>query len=673
MTNILGAEPAPYSSPQGYQPDQIRGAYGITGTGAGQTIAIVDAYDDPNIYGDLDAFDARFGTASNGLASRAASSFLTKYSLPGTTAAPKDPSGTLGGWGIEISMDVEWAHALAPQANILLVEAPNAFGLDQSGNPVGLLAAIDYARKQPGVSVVSMSFSLPEAALAAAGISEQVFDSYFTTPGGHTPVTFVAATGDSGAYENIGTPSNPNYVLTVSYPAASPNVLAVGGSVLTVGPGNSYSSESGWTLSGGGVSAQEGQPSYQAGQTGYSNRTIPDVSFDAGGGVSVYDSYDPGPGSSTNWYDEGGTSFGTPAWAALVAEADRIRSSNGLSPLDGPTQTLPAIYSLPQGDFHDIADNTSNGAYSATAGYDLVTGRGTPIANTLVPDLAAPWRELNSSGAPFFGPTVDAKGDLFVQSYYGGVYEIPQGSSPNHAVEINSGYYSNFIVADPKGDLFVANSSGVWEIPAGAPFNYMIQLSSVSYAGAAVADANGNLFVQTVSPGGLYEIPAGAPNGTRIALNSQYWPELKADAKGNLYVASSQGVFEIPAGSPYNYTVQLSSVGSFQGMTVDAKGDVFVESSSFLNQSAVYMIPAGSPNSLEELFTGFYYSMTADAAGNLYVASSTGAVYEFKYGSFFQQEYSLFAPPGLNSPQLLADAAGDLFVLSAGVALWEYN
>jgi hypothetical protein len=163
---------------------------------------------------------------------------------------------------------------------------------------------------------------------------------------------------------------------------------------------------------GGGISGAEAKPGYQLAVTtpSTSYRTVPDVAFDAdpnnGSGASVYDAYDgTGTPNSSPWIVEGGTSLGAPAWSGLIAIADQLRVANSLSDLSGGSQTLPAIYDLPSSDFHDIVNgingstgnNTlynSNGTaayagYSASVGYDVNTGRGTPIANSLVPDLAS--------------------------------------------------------------------------------------------------------------------------------------------------------------------------------------------------------------------------------------------------------------------------------------------
>ena len=341
-------------------PAAIRTAYGFNNlslTGAGQTIAIVDAYDAPTIGADLDVFDKTF-SAANGTTLYAqfgaASSFLTKHAMTSTVRAD-------GGWAQEVALDVEWAHAIAPSAKILLVEAASASLND-------LLSAVNYARNQTGVSAVSMSWGGGEFS------TERNFDSYFTTPAGHTGVTFVASSGDVGGM--------------LSYPAVSPNVLAVGGTSLNLASGSAYFSESAWSGSGGGISGAETAPAGQTALTGTTLRTSPDVSYDAdpNSGFYVYDSY--AFDGYVGWMGFGGTSAGAPQWAALVALADQGRAQIGKSPLDGATQTIPALYAAPASHFHDITTGGTSRTTAAT-GYDLATGRGSPLADQLVNDLVA--------------------------------------------------------------------------------------------------------------------------------------------------------------------------------------------------------------------------------------------------------------------------------------------
>jgi hypothetical protein len=366
------AGPLGSPGPTGYTPAQIRHAYGfdqitlpggVAADGSGTTIAIVDAYDDPDIAGDLVQFDAQFGLPNP---------VLMKVNQAGGLSYPPPDSG----WASEIALDVEWAHAIAPGASILLVEA-------QDDSFANLLAAVGFAAAQPGVVAVSMSWSGNEFS------GQTSLDSTFTTPAGHTGVTFVAASGDNGA--------------PAGYPAVSPNVLAVGGTTLSLGAGGTYVAESAWSGSGGGVSAFEPQPAYQNGAVTQTStqRANPDVAYDAdpNTGFPVYDSYNNG--SSAPWSQFGGTSVAAPQWAALIAIADQGRILAGESPLDGPTQTLPMLYSLPASDFHDITSGSSNGSprESAAAGYDLATGRGTPVANQVVADLVGGQISATGGGA----------------------------------------------------------------------------------------------------------------------------------------------------------------------------------------------------------------------------------------------------------------------------------
>jgi hypothetical protein len=337
----------------GLTPAEVRAAYGFTAPfdygsvpadGSGQTIAIIDAYSDPTISADLTAFDAKFGLANP---------TLSIVNQTGGTTLPAANSG----WATEVSLDVEWAHAIAPGAKILLVEAT-------SSSDANLFAAVNYARDVTGVSVVSMSFGGSEFS------GETSYDADFTTPAGHAGVTFLAAAGDDG------TSGGP------SYPAVSGRVIGVGGTSLTTTGSYAYSSESTWSDTGGGVSKYELEPSYQRDvqTTGY--RTSPDVSYDGNPntGFAVYDSDD-----ADGWMVVGGTSAGTPQWAGLIAITDQGRAIyGGYGSLDGSTNTLPALYSTYgtsryAATFHDVTTGSS-GSIAAKTGYDEVTGLGTPYA-----------------------------------------------------------------------------------------------------------------------------------------------------------------------------------------------------------------------------------------------------------------------------------------------------
>jgi len=336
----------------GYSPQEVAGAYGlnqISETGAGETIAIVDAYGSPSIQNDVGVFDSQFGLPAPNL----------------TVAYPSGKPRTDSGWALETSLDVEWAHALAPGANILLVVAKSASTSD-------LMAAEDYATSQ-GARVVSNSWGGSEFS------SEASYDTHFQ----HAGVVYLASAGDSAG--------------AIEWPAASPYVVGVGGTSLTItGSSGSYAygGETAWSSSGGGLSQYEARPVYQDNWQSVvgTQRGIPDIAWDAdpNTGVAVYDStlYQ----GQTGWYEVGGTSVGSPSWAALVALVDQGRATP-LSTSTGTGNILQDLYTLAgttastgyTTDFHDITSG-SNGN-PALPGYDLVTGIGSPQGQNLIPAL----------------------------------------------------------------------------------------------------------------------------------------------------------------------------------------------------------------------------------------------------------------------------------------------
>lgn len=349
----------------GYTPAQITAAYGlnairfttpggatVAGDGTGQTIAIIDLYHDPGIQASLDAFDAQYG-------------------LPSLTLSVNNLAGNQinDAWASEETLDVEWAHAIAPGARILVEEvAPGTNDQEQFNN---MLAAVRAAAGTPGVSVVSMSWGYNEFS------GESTYDSAFTAAG----VTFIASAGDYGQ---------------VTWPSASPDVLAVGGTSLTLTASGAYSSEVGWAYTGGGMSANESAPSYQATVNPGSARSTPDVAFEANPQTGVSVCYVPpeDPSGPGQWSEVGGTSLGAPAWAGLIAIVNQGRELAGLSNLTGATQTLPALYALPATDFYKVpltppgGDSATNTAIN-TSSYNTQAGLGTPAGSPLVTALVA--------------------------------------------------------------------------------------------------------------------------------------------------------------------------------------------------------------------------------------------------------------------------------------------
>lgn len=331
----------------GLTPQDIWKAYGfdrIPNKGAGQTIGIVNSFDHPFIEQDLAIFNNQFGLPPCTTKNRCFRKIYADNKKPPTNAL----------WALEIALDVEWAHAIAPEAQILLVEASD----DQLSS---LLRAVDVAI-QKGASVVSMSWGLGEIP------NELIYDNHFVG----NDATFFAASGDTGH----GT----------MYPAASPYVMGVGGTTLALDKDGNYS-ETAWQGSGGGLSSLEPEPVYQIAypipRDPLFKRGLPDVAYigDPNTGVAVYDSI-PLLGSA-GWWEIGGTSVGSPQWAALVAIANSLRASDGKIPLTGKQGVLYDASKDKPSNFNDIVKGSR-----ATPGYDYSTGLGTPRADTLIPALS---------------------------------------------------------------------------------------------------------------------------------------------------------------------------------------------------------------------------------------------------------------------------------------------
>lgn len=341
----------PPAPPPGYSPAQVDAGYlGLTGTGKGQTIAITDAFDDPGIVADAQTFSEQFGLPGVcGAGGAAGDCFDLDVSEQSATAG-SDP-----GWGLETALDVEWAHALAPDATIRLYEG---------SQPTFASLFAQVAAAQAGApDAVSMSWGY-----SGGEFSEEGYYDHFCTVA--TSVCVVSA-GDAG---------HPG-----SYPAYNPAALSVGGTTLTLEPGGSVDSEQAWPGSGGGQSWVEPEPGYQRGVQSSGHRQMPDVSFDAdvATGVAVYDSLPDG--GQTGWFEVGGTSVGAPVWSGILADAGQLRAAAGLPRLTAAGDGVQkAVYSLPSGALFPVTTGPDNGfcpvGCAPAAGYDEITGLGSPRA-----------------------------------------------------------------------------------------------------------------------------------------------------------------------------------------------------------------------------------------------------------------------------------------------------
>lgn len=400
-------------------PQQVRTRYGFDGLstttpaaqGSGQLIAIISAYNNPDLVANLAAFSAKYNLPQ-------CTEVKTVYTMgedyyykanvskpaPGaqctiqvvnvdsfghaTKSVPQGGPATAS-WMMEASMDIEWAHAIAPQASILVVQAPSIF--------VGALGfAANYASVKAKADVVSMSWGINEASQICTrkpgttikydptcddtAFSAKYWQSVSKVFTGDA--TYVAASGDRGVLQ---------------WPAISPATLAVGGTVA------SGAFDTGWAGSGGGVSKSFPATTQQAAHTGSQYRNVPDVAYDAATSVAVYIKPNAATGyadaacvkasgaDKCGWYGGRGTSAGAPQWAGIVAITNAMRLAQGKASINYAATLygdVAAVYGNYVSMFSDV--KTGSSAYNtAKDGYDTLTGLGVPQATNLITYIAS--------------------------------------------------------------------------------------------------------------------------------------------------------------------------------------------------------------------------------------------------------------------------------------------
>lgn len=517
-----------------YTPAQIRAAYGLPALtaaaaaelGAGQTIYIVDAYDDPKIEAELAAFNTKFGLPVCTKVAIAANATLPLAAAPTTgctfskvyaTAAGKMTATAPAynaGWAGEIALDVQWAHAIAPKARIVLIEAASANNND-------LLGAVQLANAM-GPGVVSMSF----------GGAESSYTSTWDSAFGGSGMSYVASTGDSG-YE-------------VNWPAVSSKVLAVGGTSLSY-DGSAARSEAAWSGAGGGLSAYVTMPSYQSGvtipgQTATKMRGVADVSFNADPNTGQYTAIMSSTATSATFYSYGGTSVSAPQWAGLLAVANAKRAAAGKGTL-GQVNTalytgIAANASTYASAFYDVNTGNNGGcaACSARTGFDAPTGLGTPQAAALLAQLSgaavptpplpaanlptgraatawtATWAATDSLGNPLTytitgapaGLTATSSGVLSWATPVAGTYSFKVTATSSSGQQVN-GTVSLVINKVTAAPVFVSVNAN-----ASTGVAFTLQLKGTSAAGLALS----------------YALGANAPSGmTMSATGLISWPK----------------------------------------------------------------------------------------------------------------------------------------------------
>jgi subtilase family serine protease len=428
-----------------FTPQSTRASYNLNPLyaagldGHGVTIAIVDSYGSDTIAHDLHVYDTQMGLPSmcgeENVTCTPTMPTFSQLSIQGSPATKAPPPKSQGNglqdkaaWALEVSLDVETAHSIAPGANILLVTTPTAETLGQQGL-AQMMNAEDYVVTNHLAQVISQSFGTAELAFGSPNSLLNLRGAYIDAA--QNGVTVLASSGDDGSAgflkQSLLVHSPKDSLIpvpTVGWPASDPLVTGVGGTYLctdattgtsvdTLSPPvncqNQTHREIAWIDAGGGFSSIFPRPSYQdtlpAGSTAIGSfRGVPDVGFQASSrtGALVYLTLPPdgqsglicpgGAPCSTGWYDIGGTSLSCPQWAGIVAIADQLHGG-GLGLIN------PALYKLANGptyaaDFYDVTTGNNQAVstipgYPATTGWDPVTGLGTPNAANLVPDLVA--------------------------------------------------------------------------------------------------------------------------------------------------------------------------------------------------------------------------------------------------------------------------------------------
>ncbi len=569
----FGALPAVGAKPSGVQAAQL---------GAGQTVYVVGAKHNPNVAAELASFNQKFG-----LPACAAKVLPVTTGLPLAAASPavgcelwvaySTASGGISavapaydaGWATEIALDVQWVHAIAPLARIVLVEAPDA-----SVN--SLLGAIRLANSM-GPGVVSMSFGAQEGAWTAS------VDSAFAAAG----MTYLAATGDSGA--------------GVNWPSVSSNVIAVGGTTLTYS-GSGSRSEVSWSGTGGGTSGFVAVPAYQKssvpGTGSLVRRTVADVAMNADPATGQYVAVMQPGSSAVQWISAGGTSLAAPMWAGLVAVANAGRQQTALPLMAGGHALLygqiGAVASNYASSFADIRLGSHGvcSTCSAGPGYDQLTGLGTPNASTLVNLLAGvaapapapvvtPATISGTVGTALtFTASVNAPNPVALS-----LSGAPTGMSISAAGVVSwpapvAGAYAVTVVAkDTKTGL---TGQGVYKINVIAPVAPTIESASIAGRPGVALSFKAN--VSAVNPV-AYSL-AGAPSGMVVTADGVVsWPKPVAGtysvtltAKDTKTGLSGKGVFTVKiaaagpvitaaamvgvAGQPLSGSINITSPGA---------------------------------------------------------------------------------------------------------------
>jgi hypothetical protein len=615
------------SAPANYSPAQVLQAYGlkdivlsggVLGTGANQTIVITEQGDNPNFVSSIPAYTI---PSQGSYADSDVAQFDAKFGLTDFDDQPGQPvflkldatgKGTnypAEGGAVELSEfseDVEWAHAVAPMANIVVIEDSDVLG--------ALKTAVNWTSSgltlPPGISVPLPTVVSHSGYAFFDQSGESANDSIFRTPANQPGISIVISSGDEAAFGG-GFSQQQTLYGGVEYPATSPNVLAAGETLLATNSAGDYEGEEAFVNSGGGISMFETQPSFQSGVVNaYSTtgRTTPDVSIIGASAspVSVYNSAAPnGP-----WIEGFGTSLAAPIWAGLIAIIDQGRVAAGKgtlesytqAPNDGYAHLLPMLYQLPATDFNAITQ-LSNGV-AIPPGYNVHTGLGSPVANLLAPDMIGGHNTISGTltnsvaGGPLIGWTV------FLDTNGSGVYQ--QGVDAATTTDANGNY--SFVVA--PGDKYrvrVQPPAGWQQTSANpAPFSFA--------TGQNQTQAGVNFTFTSSTATGLIAVGAGPGGGPEVKVYNAQTQALLLDFFA--YSPSFTGGVQVALGDLSGNGVPDIIVGAGPGGGSDVR--------IFNGQTGA---PIGEFSPFNPLFTGGQFIAAGDLSGQGYDDIIVGADY----------------------------------------------
>ncbi len=384
----------------GYTPAQIRAAYFVNPLlragidGKGQSIVVVDSFGSPTIRHDLAVFDRRFGL-------RPPSSLMIIH--PAGPIPPFRPTSTRIGWAAETTLDVEWAHVMAPAARIVLVETPVSENEGTSGFPQ-IVKSEKYVLAHHLGGVISQSFGATEQTFPK-GTLRPLRGAYLEAAGARHKVTVLSASGDFGATDSTANLAKLYTFPVTSWPASDPLVTGVGGLDLRLNSrGQRTAPDQVWNdhtsppeAGGGGKSVVFGRPAFQNGVKSVvgSQRGVPDISMSASCGhpVVIYQSF---PGAGAGWSPICGTSEATPLFAGVIALADQV-AGHPIGMINSALYRMaaardPGIIDITRGNntvtFQQGGKSHTVHGWNAVPGYDLASGVGTINARLFVPELA---------------------------------------------------------------------------------------------------------------------------------------------------------------------------------------------------------------------------------------------------------------------------------------------